>query len=53
VVGLFRMEFLDPGALRAEMAGAPVFLGMAAAPDGTLRVKPQNLLVNLPLVSRA
>jgi hypothetical protein len=52
VVGLFRMEFLDPGALRTELAGSPVYLGMAAGEDGTLRMKPQNLLVNLPLASR-
>jgi hypothetical protein len=53
IVGLFRVDFLDPSALRAEVAGAPVFLGLAAAPDGTLRMKPQNLLMNLPLASRA
>ncbi len=49
VVGLFRTEFRDPVVLRPEMAGFPVFLGLATGPDGTLRMKPQNLLVNLPL----
>jgi hypothetical protein len=53
VVGLFRVEFRDPAVLRPEMAGSPVFLGLAAAPDGTLRMKPQNLLTNLPLASRS
>jgi hypothetical protein len=53
IIGLFRIDFSDPAALRAEVAGAPVFLGMATAPDGTLRMKPQNLLMNLPLASRA
>jgi len=38
--------------LRSEMAGSPVFLGLAAAADGTLRMKPQNLLTNLPLAPR-
>lgn len=52
VVGLFRVEFRDPAALRPELAGAPVFLGLAMAPDGTLRMKPQNLLTNLPLAPR-
>jgi hypothetical protein len=52
VVGLFRVDFRDPIVLRPELAGAPVFLGLAAAPDGTLRMKPQNLLVNLPLARR-
>jgi len=52
IVGLFRVDFADPGALRPENAGSPVFLGMAVTPDGTLRMKPQNLLVNLPLAAR-
>jgi len=53
VIGLFRTDFRDPAVLRPEMAGFPVFLGLAMAPDGTLRMKPQNLLVNLPLARRA
>jgi len=53
VIGLFRTDFRDPAVLRPEMAGFPVFLGLATAPDGTLRMKPQNLLVNLPLARRA
>ncbi len=53
VVGLFRMDFRDPVVLRPEMAGAPVFLGLATAPDGVLRMKPQNLLMNLPLATRS
>ena len=52
VVGLFRMDFDDAGALQPEMHGAPVFLGMAMTPDGSLRLKPQNLLMNLPLARR-
>ena len=35
--------------MRADVAGAPVFLGLAATADWTLRMKPQNLLMNLPL----
>jgi hypothetical protein len=52
IVGLYRMEFRDRSALRPEMAGNAVFLGLAVAPDGTLRMKPQNLLLNLPLAAR-
>lgn len=52
VIGLFRMDFEDAGALRPELAGAPVFLALAMTPEGRLRVKPQNLLTNLPLASR-
>jgi len=53
VIGLYRIDFRDPGVLRPEMAGSPVFLGLAAATDSTLRMKPQNLLMNLPLARRA
>ena len=53
IVGLFRVEFADTTALRPELAGAPVFLGMAMTPEGSLRMKPQNLLTNLPLAPRA
>jgi hypothetical protein len=53
VIGLFRLEFRDPIVVRPEVAGSPVFLGLAMAPDGTLRMKPQNLLMNLPLASRS
>jgi hypothetical protein len=52
VIGLFRVDFRDPVVMRPDVAGAPVFLGLAAAPDGTLRMKPQNLLINLPLARR-
>jgi hypothetical protein len=53
IVGLFRVDFRDPIVLRPEIAGSPVFLGLAITPDGTLRMKPQNLLMNLPLASRS
>jgi hypothetical protein len=53
IVGLFRIDFEDAAALRPEHAGRPVFLGMATGADGTLRMKPQNLLMNLPLAARA
>ena len=52
IVGLFRLEFRDPGAALAELNGAPVFLGLAMTPQSTLRMKPQNLLMNLPLARR-
>jgi hypothetical protein len=53
VIGLYRMEFRDPVVMLPEIAGSPVFLGLAMAPDNTLRMKPQNLLMNLPLARRA
>jgi len=53
IIGLFRIEFRDPVVLRPELAGMPVFAGLALAADNTLRMKPQNLLMNLPLASRS
>ncbi len=49
---LFRMDFLNAQDMRSEIAGQPVFLGMAMSKDNLLRMKPQNLLMNLPLARR-
>ncbi len=46
---LFRLGFLDAGEALPDMEGRPVYLGLGCRPDRTLKVKPQNLLVNLPL----
>jgi len=46
---LFRLEFDEPSAMRAEIAGRPVYLAMAMDPNKRLKLKPQNLLLNLPL----
>ena len=52
VVGIFRLEFSDPGAARPELQGAPVYFALAMTPQSILRMKPQNLLMNLPLARR-
>lgn len=49
MLSLFRLGFRDPAAMRPDLKGRPVYLGLAMTPDRRLRVKPQNLLVNLPL----
>ena len=46
---LFRLTFADASAVLPEMRDRPVYLGLACRPDRTLKLKPQNLLVNLPL----
>jgi len=51
MVALFRLEFRDAADALAELAGRPVYLGLACRPDRALKVKPQNLLVGLPLRS--
>ncbi|MFN7856562.1 MAG: hypothetical protein ACK5OA_08310, partial [Acidovorax sp.] len=49
LVSLFTLTFADPAEMRADLAGKPVYLGLATTADGVLRIKPQNLLLNLPL----
>ncbi len=49
LVSLFRLDFADPREMRAEVAGKPVYLGLMMNAEGVVRLKPQNLLVNLPL----
>ena len=51
LIGLFRLDFANRGEMRADVAGKPVYLGLAMAAEGTLKLKPQNLLLNLPLAS--
>ncbi|MEO8346198.1 MAG: DUF6352 family protein [Betaproteobacteria bacterium] len=46
---LYRLEFLDPADMRPAVKGRPVYLAMAMDGDERLRLKPQNLLLNLPL----
>lgn len=49
MIALYRMEFTDPGRIDPAQGTRPVYLGAAVTPDLRLRLKPQNLLTNLPL----
>ena len=49
---LFRLEFVNPADMLAEVAGRPVYLAMAIDENHRLNLKPQNLLLNLPLARR-
>jgi hypothetical protein len=53
MIALFRLEFADAREMRADLAGRPVYLALAADEAGELRMKPQNLLLNLPLAGSA
>lgn len=46
---LFELRFANPADMRPAVAGRPVYLAMAMDRDQRLRLKPQNLLLNLPL----
>ncbi len=50
IVALFRLEILDQNAINPAMRGRPIYLGLAMTRGKKLRMKPQNLLLNLPLV---
>ena len=49
ILALFRMEFAEPAAMRADIAGRPVYLALSADDADVVRMKPQNLILNLPL----
>ncbi len=46
---LFELTFANPADMRPQIAGRPVYLAMAMDASGRLTLKPQNLLLNLPL----
>jgi Family of unknown function (DUF6352) len=50
---LFRLEFRRPDDMLARVRGRPVYLGLAMTGAGRVKLKPQNLLVNLPLARTA
>jgi hypothetical protein len=49
ILALFALTFRDPSAMRSDVAGRTVYLALAADEAGIVRMKPQNLLLNLPL----
>jgi hypothetical protein len=49
ILALFALTFADPQAMRRDIAGRTVYLALAADEAGVVRMKPQNLLLNLPL----
>jgi Family of unknown function (DUF6352) len=52
VLALFRLDFADPAAMRSDVAGKPVYLALSMDESSVVRMKPQNLLLNLPLARR-
>jgi len=53
MLALFRLDFVEPAAMRADVTGRPVYLALSMDGSNVVRMKPQNLLLNLPLASRA
>jgi hypothetical protein len=50
---LFSLHFLEPTDMSAQVHGKPVYLAMAMDTEQRLKLKPQNLLLNLPLAKRS
>lgn len=51
ILALFRLEILDTDAVQAEVRGKPIYLALAMTADRKLKMKPQNLLTNLPIIA--
>ncbi len=51
LIAIFALAFADGTRVDPRAAGHPVYLLMAVTPDGTLRLKPQNIVAGLPLVT--
>lgn len=49
VICLFRLDFIDEAAVAKVQAGKPVYMAIAMNDQQQLKLKPQNLLFNLPL----
>jgi len=53
VLALFRLTFADHARIDPRVAGHPVYCLLAMTADGTVRLKPQNLIMGLPLAGSA
>lgn len=51
IIALFRMRLLDEASVIERVKGRPIYMAMATGPDGRVRMKPQNLITNLPLIA--
>jgi len=49
IIALLAMQFADPAVMRDSVAGRTVYLALSVDEDQVVRMKPQNLIVNLPL----
>jgi Family of unknown function (DUF6352) len=48
ILAIFALQFDEPAAMRPDLRGRTVYLALSCE-DGVVRMKPQNLLINLPL----
>ena len=48
ILSIFALQFAEPAAMRADIRGRNVYLALSCE-EGVVKMKPQNLLTNLPL----
>jgi hypothetical protein len=48
LLAIFALQFDEPAAMRADVRGRTIYLALSSE-DGVVKMKPQNLLINLPL----
>jgi Family of unknown function (DUF6352) len=51
LLALFRLDFAETAVIRPDVAGRPVYLALGMDEHNVVRLKPQNLLINLPLAA--
>jgi Family of unknown function (DUF6352) len=51
LLALFRLDIEETAILRPEVAGRPIYLALGMDEENVVRLKPQNLLTNLPLAA--
>lgn len=51
ILALFRLDVIDKTAVHADLRDRPVYLALAMTAQKKLKMKPQNLLTNLPLIA--
>jgi len=51
LLALFRLDFVETALIRPDVAGRPVYLALGMDEQNVVRLKPQNLLTNLPLAA--
>jgi len=49
ILSLFRLDFEEPAEMRRDIAGRSVYLALASDGNDAVKLKPQNLILNLPL----
>lgn len=53
LLALYKMEITDQARVQSDVKGRPVYLALGSSVDRKVRVKPQNLLMNLPLIEQS